>query len=79
MNLLLFSIVWTSFSGLVGLVVLQETKRNDLHCCISCGRVIDGPGICSSCAEEIESVPCVVLVRQVAPDYTVINPEDLRD
>lgn len=79
MNLLLWSLLWLSFSILVCLLVAMESKRNDQSVCLNCGRVIDGPGICSSCAEEIESVPCVVLVRQVAPDYTVINPEDLRD
>lgn len=73
MNLAIFSVVWTSFFVLVFLFVLQETKRNDLHCCISCGRVIDGPGICSSCAAEVESVDRVVEVHHL------INPEDLRD
>ncbi|MBU6231556.1 hypothetical protein KGP36_02715 [Patescibacteria group bacterium] len=79
MSLLLWSLCWVSFSILVAMLIALETKRNDLHVCLVCGRVIDGPGICSRCAEEIESVPCVVFVWQVAPEYTVINPEDLRD
>jgi len=78
MSLLLWSLAWVSFSVLVSLLVLMETKRNDQSVCLCCGRVIDGPGICESCAAEAESVDQVVQARHVIPDYAVIEPGDLQ-
>ena len=51
--------------------------------CLSCGRVVFGsdnePAICTVCAEFTTEVQFPVLVRQVVPETSVINPEDLRD
>ena len=77
MNILLFAVVWLSFSAIVGIVIGLTVKLTDQTVCMCCGRVIDGPGICASCAEVAEEVPEVVQVRQVLPEYTVINPGDL--
>ena len=51
--------------------------------CLSCGRVVFGsdnePAICTVCAEFTTEVSFPVLVRQVVPETSVINPDDLRE
>jgi hypothetical protein len=88
MTTLSFLLLWFSFSVIVGLVVLLYSNPvliratgDQENICLSCGRVISGdePAICSVCAEFATEVSFPVLVRQVVPEYTVINAGDLGD
>ena len=77
-------LLWASFSALVSLLILMHTNPpmpRALNVCLCCGRVIDAhePGVCSHCAADLQEVDQVLQVVAVAPDYSVINPGDLRD
>lgn len=81
---LIWSVCWISFSILLCLMIavgdrLFDTPTPRQTVCIVCGRVIDGPGICSSCAADVEEVAEPVQVRYVLPDWQVVTHDQLTD